>query len=119
MGLPYMADDFYPEPDSEEINVLEMAKFLNEDLIPPKDDDDDRDDDEMPNTGVYIITITLDHDKFEPIIDFGGAPMYMVKSLLSDAMETLQMLSPPVTVQSNGDVIFSANFDFDPDEDDD
>jgi hypothetical protein len=43
----------------------------------------------------------------------------MVKSLLSDAMETLQMLSPPVTVQSNGDVIFSANFDFDPEEDDD
>jgi hypothetical protein len=111
-----MAEEYYPEPDSEEIDVLEMAKFLNEDLIPESDDVDD---DEMPNTGVYIITITLDHDKFEPIIDFGGAPMYMVKSLLSDAMETLQMLSPPVTVQSNGDVIFSANFDFDPEEDDD
>lgn len=44
-----MAEEYYPEPDSEEIDVLEMAKFLNEDLIPESDEVDD---DEIPNTGV-------------------------------------------------------------------
>lgn len=74
---------------------------------------------EIPDPGIYIITITLDHERFEPRIDFGGTPMYMVKSLLTDALETLNMLSPPVAVSSNGEEIFSPYMDVDYDDEGD
>jgi len=66
---------------------------------------------DLPDPGLYVITITVDHEKFDPVIDFGGAPMFLVKSLLADITETLSLLSPPVTVATNGSIIFSPYYD--------
>ncbi len=112
-----------PEPEDQpefEVEYLvsgteDIPEGYSEDVYEP----DSASDSEIPDPGIYIITITLDHERFEPRVDFGGTPMYMVKSLLTDVLETLNMLSPPVAVSSNGEEIFSPYVDVDYDEDDD
>lgn len=81
-------------------------------------DEDEICDEDLPDAGQYVITLTIDHEQFNPIIDFGGAPLYLVKSVLMDTLETIDMISPPVTIASNGSLIFSPFCDDDEDEDD-
>jgi len=76
-------------------------------------DDDEIDPEEMPDPGLYVITLTVDHEDWNPTIDFGGAPMFLVRSLLQDTLETLSLIAPPVTVASDGDLIFSPYCDCD------
>ena len=57
----------------------------------------------IPDPGIYIITITLDHERFELAGRFGGTQMYMVEVPLDGRSETHVTCShSPVGLSSNG-----------------
>jgi hypothetical protein len=57
-------------------------------------------------TGIHIITISYNDDsKILPEIDLGDCSPWVAMTLLRAAMETLDLIIPPINVTYKGDVV--------------
>ena len=63
---------------------------------------------ELPDLGIRIITITVnDNPQIIPEIDYGDISPWIVTSILRVALESMDILIPPMNIKSNGEVILT------------
>jgi hypothetical protein len=72
-------------------------------------------------TGIHVITISYDDsDPNPPKLNLGGTSAWVAFSILHAAIESLEMLRPPLTVIQDGRTVLSSEYpQYDDDEDDD
>lgn len=63
---------------------------------------------ELPNLGIHVITITVnDNPQIIPEIDYGDISPWIVTSILRAALESMDILIPPMNIKSNGEIILT------------
>jgi hypothetical protein len=65
-------------------------------------------------TGINVITITYNNnDDSLPHMDLGDCSPWVAITLLKSAMETLEIMIPPIGVTYKGDVVIAHSIDLD------
>jgi hypothetical protein len=78
------------------------------------------DDNSLDDHGLHLITLMYDTKANDvPSLDLGDCPPWIAITLLQSAIDTLQMLIPPVDVSFNGRVVVSSSMEMLGDLDDD
>lgn len=70
------------------------------------------DDNSLEDHGLHLITLMYDTKANDvPSLDLGDCPPWIAITLLQSAIDTLQMLIPPVDVSFNGRVVVSSSME--------
>jgi hypothetical protein len=84
----------------------------------PELDEESEDEDSLPN--IQVVTIVFDNTTDDvPSLDLGDTSPWIAITLLQSAINTLEMLIPPVDVTYKGQVVCSSSFELLDSEDDD
>ena len=68
-------------------------------------------------TGIHVITITYDNDpEVYPEVHLGDCSPWVAITLLKAAMETIELLIPPINVSYKGDEVVIHSTDIEDDE---
>lgn len=97
--------------------MLEPDDLNEEELPDPEElldlgELDDGEENALEEHGLHLITLMYDtkgHDV--PSLDLGDCPPWIAITILQSAIDTLQMLIPPVDVSYNGRLIATSNLE--------
>jgi len=69
---------------------------------------------ELPDLGIHVITITVNDDpRVLPELDYGSLSPWVVTSILRAAIDSMDILIPPLELKSNGEIIVTHSIDMD------
>jgi hypothetical protein len=86
----------------------------------PSEDTLDENDPLDLGTGIHVITITYDDDpEIFPEVHLGDCSPWVATTLLKAAIDSIELLIPPINVSYKGDFIVKNSLDIDDTDDDD